>query len=319
MLCRTASDLFWMGRVVERAEAMARLLDLARRLSALPTARGAGASRVWSLPMLATGSILPGTGDSDADAGLALARCVLERENPSSVLACVQRARDVVRNQRSVVPAELLAPVQVLLQRLRTLRAVDLAGGGLGQVIGEILAFSDAFRGVSFATMLRNEAWQFLRLGTFVERADAAVRMWATQADPEFALLRDGPDSPHAAFHRVALLEAASALMPLRRLHGEPDRRGVADMLLRRHDFPRSAAYSLGEASKALTALHVNAAEPVARQFGRALAGVCFMEPDDDAASMFAFGASRQAELRAAADAVEQRFFVARMPLRRAA
>ncbi len=319
MLCRTASDLFWMGRVVERADAMARLLDLARRLSALPTTRGAGAGRAWVLPVLATGAVPAGRAAIEADPAAALACCVLDRDNPGSVLACVQMARDVVRNQRSVVPAELLAPVQQLLHRLRGLRAAELAGGGLGHVIGEILAFSDAFRGVSFATMLRNEAWHFLRLGSLVERADAAVRMWTTQADPEFELLRDGPDSPHAAFHRVALLEAASALMPLRRLHGEPDRRGVADMLLRRHDFPRSAAYGLAQASQALGALHVNASEPVARSFGRALAGVCYADPDGDAARMFAFGAARQGEIAAAAAAVEQRFFVARMPLRRAA
>ncbi len=318
MLCRTASDLFWMGRAVERAEAMARLLDLARRLSALPMSHDA-AARVWALPALATGGIPPGVPDAAVGMEQALVHCVLERDNPSSVLACVQRARDVVRNQRSVVPMEMLAPVHMLLQRLRALQPARLAGEGLGRLIGEILAFSDSFRGVAFDTMLRNEAWHFLCLGSFIERADAAVRLWATQADPEFSLLRDGPGSPHAGFHRVALLEAASAIMPLRRLHGEPNRQGVADMLLRRPDFPRSAAYSLAQAQKTLTALHVNAAEPAARQFGRALAGVCYADPGEQAQAMFAFGAARLADLGAAADAVEQRFFVARTPLRRAA
>ncbi len=316
MLCRTASDLFWMGRAVERAEAMARLLDLARRLAALP---GRDGDRVWALPLLATGAIPPGVAGDDTRQDEMVRRSVLDAHNPSSVLACVQLARDAARNQRSVVPAEVVAPLQTLLARLRGLDAQQLAGGGLAQVVAAIMRFADRFRGVTFATLSRDEAWHFLRLGSFIERADGALRLWATQADPEFTPPRDGPESPRAAFHRVALLEAASALMPLRRLHGEPDRVGVADMLLRRGDFPRSAAYCLGEAQQALAALRVAPHEPAARQIGRALAGVNFAEPGQQVDAMFAFGAARQAEIAAAAAAVERRFFVARMPLRRAA
>lgn len=317
MLCRTASDLFWIGRAVERAEAMARLLDLARRLSALPAERGAhpAGRGVWALPLLATGSVYV----EGAGSAAMVQRCLLDRDNPSSVLACVQLARDAARNQRSVVPGEVVATLQGALDHLRALRPAHLADGGVGRVIAEVMAFSDAFRGVTFATMLRNEAWHFLRLGTFVERADGSVRLWATQAEPDSEHLRAGPDSPLAAFHRVALLEAASALMPLRRLHGEPNHAGVSDMLLRRPDFPRSATYCLSEAQKALAALQVGAAEPVARHLGRALAGVSYLEPRADADGLFAFGAARQAEIAAVAGAVEQRFFIARMPLRRAA
>ncbi len=320
MLCRTASDLFWMGRAVERAEAMARLLDLARRLAALPGSHGAQAGHtVWALPLLSTGSIPPGAAEKEWTTAEILTRCVLDHDNRNSVMACVQLARDAARNQRSVVPAEVVAPLQLMLSKMRNLKPHHLVSGGLGQVIGEIMGFSDMFRGVTFATMMRNEAWHFLRLGTFLERADGSVRLWTTQADPEFSLVRDGPDSPHAAFHRVALLEAASALMPLRRLHGEPNRQGVTDMLLRRPDFPRSASYCLTEAQKTLGSLQVNAAEPTARLVGAALAGVSYLEPKEDAEGMFAFGAARQADIGAAQAAVDERFFVAQIPLRRAA
>lgn len=320
MLCRTASDLFWMGRAVERAEAMARLLDLARRLAALPGSHSPQAGHsVWALPSLATGSIASAANGQAQNTSDMLMRCVLDRENPSSVLACVQLARDAARNQRSVVPAEVMAPLQLMLSKMRALKPQHLMSGGLGQVIGEIMAFSDMFRGVTFATMMRNEAWHFLRLGTFLERADGSVRLWTTQADPEFSLVRDGPDSPHAAFHRVALLEAASALMPLRRLHGEPNRQGVTEMLLRRPDFPRSAAYCLNKAQHILGSLQVSQSEPTMRLVGRALAGVSYLDPEEDAQSMFAFGAARQSDIGAAEAAVDERFFVAQMPLRRAA
>ena len=320
MLCRTASDLFWMGRAVERAESMARLLDLSRRLAALPGSRSAQTGNtVWALPLLATGSIPPGIAGDDMKPAEMLSQCVLDRENPSSVLACVQLARDAARNQRSVVPAEVVAPLQLMLSKMRNLKRQHLVNGGLGHVISAIMAFSDAFRGVTFATMLRSEPWHFLRLGTFLERADGSVRMWTTQADPEFSLVRDGPDSPHAAFHRVAMLESASALMPLRRLHGEPNRKGVTDMLLRRPDFPRSASYCLIEAQKALGSLQVTPSEPTSRLVGKALAGVSYLEPKEDAESMFAFGAARQFDIYAAEAAVDERFFVAKTPLRRAA
>lgn len=316
MLCRTASDLFWMGRAVERAEAMARLLDLARRLAELP---GRDGDRVWALPLLATGAIPPGVAGDDATQAELVRRCVLDAHNPASVLASVQLARDAARNQRSVVPAEVAAPLQTMLARLRGLDPGQLDGGGLARVVAAVMRFADRFRGVTFATLSRNEAWHFLRLGLFIERADAALRLWTTQADPEFVLLRDGPESARAAFHRAALLEAASALMPLRRLHGAPDRAGVTEMLLRRGDFPRSAAYSLEQAQRALAALQVAPHDAAARQLGRALAGVSYAEPGAQADAMFAFGAARQAEIAAAAAAIDRRFFVAPLPLRRAA
>jgi uncharacterized alpha-E superfamily protein len=165
MLCRTASDLFWMGRAVERAEAMARLLDLARRLAALPGSHGAQAGHtVWALPLLSTGSIPPGAAEKEWTTAEILTRCVLDHDNHNSVMACVQLARDAARNQRSVVPAEVVAPLQLMLSKMRNLKPQHLVSGGLGQVIGEIMAFSDMFRGVTFATMMRNEAWHFLRL-----------------------------------------------------------------------------------------------------------------------------------------------------------
>ena len=320
MLCRTASDLFWMGRSAERAESMARMLDLARRLAALPASHGGHAGHsLWALPLLSTGGIPTGVALQDLSPLDMLSRCLIDRDNPSSVLTCVQLARDAARNQRSVVPAEVVAPLQTMLARLRGLDARQLEGGGLAQVVASVMRFADRFRGVTFATLSRNEAWHFLRLGLFIERADAALRLWTTQADPEFVLLRDGPESPRAAFHRVALLEAASALMPLRRLHGEPDRAGVTEMLLRRADFPRSAAYCLGQAQRALAALQLAPHDAAVRQLGRALAGVSYVEPGAQADSMFAFGADRQAEIAAVAAAIERRFFVAPVPLRRAA
>ena len=320
MLCRTASDLFWMGRSAERAESMARMLDLARRLAALPASHGGHAGHsLWALPLLSTGGIPTGVALQDLSPLDMLSRCLIDRDNPSSVLTCVQLARDAARNQRSVVPAEVVAPLQLMLGKLRVLKPQHLVSGGLGQVIGDIMAFTDAFRGVTIANMMRNEAWHFLRLGNFLERADSAVRLWTTQADPEFSLVRDGPDSPHAGFHRVALLEAASALMPLRRLHGEPNREGVTEMLLRRPDFPRSASFCLGEAQTNLAALQVDMCEPVMRQLGKALAGVSYLEPEAGATGMFAFGAARQADISAVEAAVNERFFVAHMPLRHAA
>ncbi len=312
MLCRTASDLFWMGRVVERAEGMARLLDLARRLSALPSLRDAqGLHKAWTLPLLATGSLPPGRVGASLRREEVLHRCVLDRENPGSVVACLQMARDAARHQRSVVPTEVHATLQIMLTRIGHLNSKSWQNGLLGQTIADIQAFSDTFRGVGFATMLRNEAWHFMRLGMFFERADGAIRLWSTQADPDFDWLDPDADGPNTAFHRVALLESASALMPLRRLRGQANRDGVTEMLLRRVDFPRSATYCLHEASLHLQALQVNPSEPVFRALGRAQAGVSFADTGHTSAQMFAFGAQRLNDIAAAQAALSRRFFVA--------
>lgn len=318
MLCRTASDLFWMGRAVERAEAMARLLDLARRLSALPSLRDESAAhKAWSVPLLATGHLPFGRDVKSLRREEILHQCVLDRENPGSVIACLQMARDAARNQRSVVPTEVHASLQSMLTRVNKLNARSWHQNALGQTILDIQTFSDMFRGVGFATMLRNEPWHFMRLGTFFERADASIRLWSTQADPEFDWLESDSEGPNASFHRVALLESASALMPLRRLRGEANLQGVTEMLLRRIDFPRSASYCLLEASRHLQALQVDASEPVSRALGKAQAGVSFADVGHSSPTMFAFGAARLDDIAQAQDALSQRFFVANLAERR--
>ena len=318
MLCRTASDLFWMGRAVERAEAMARLLDLARRLSALPSLRDdSGAHKAWTVPLLATGSLPSGMAVRSLRREDILHQCVLDRENPGSVISCLQMARDAARNQRSVVPTEVHASLQSMLSRIGNLNSRSWHQSALGQTILDIQTFSDMFRGVGFATMLRNESWHFMRLGTFFERADASIRLWSTQADPDFDWLESESDGPNAAFHRVALLESASALMPLRRLRGEANLDGVTEMLLRRIDFPRSASYCLFEASRHLQALQVDASEPVSRALGKAQAGVSYADAGHSSKAMFAFGAARLADIAGAQQALSQRFFVANLSDRR--
>ncbi len=318
MLCRTASDLFWIGRLVERAESMARLLDLARRLSALPGLRdGKRVHKAWTLPLLATGSLSSPKGLDNLRREEILFQCVLDRENPGSVISCIQMARDAARNQRSVVPAEVHTSLHAMLGKINSLNARSWNPQSLGQTLLEIQNFSDVFRGIGFATMLRNESWHFLRLGSLFERADASIRLWSTQSDPDFEWQTEQPDGPLAAFHRVALLEVASALMPLRRLRGEANLDGVSEMLLRRTDFPRSASYCLMEASRHLNALGVDASESVSRALGRAQAGVSFAEIGNTPQAMFDFGAARLAEIATTQRELDQRFFVANLMDRR--
>jgi len=252
MLSRQANNLYWMSRQIERAENTARLLDVTHRMSLLPyriTDSEQAWAEPWALPLVINGlassyyASHPGPLTSDN----VLRFMVLDITNPSSIYSLMHAARENGRSMRGVLTAEMYEDLNAMWLELRGRSEAALNQGGINEFFEWIKTQSHQFRGVTFGTMLRDEAYQFIRLGTFMERADNTVRL----LDVKYHTLLPSPAEVGGAvdyYQWSAMLRSVSALSSYRRIYRDvitPTR--VAELLILREDLPRSLHACLNE------------------------------------------------------------------------
>jgi uncharacterized alpha-E superfamily protein len=272
MLCRTASDLYWVARHMERAENTARLIDLAQRMALLPERfeRGKAAAAPWRRALDALGiaeDYEARHGAIDADG--ALRHLLLAPDNPSSVYSCFRAARESARAQRVAITSEMYEDLNSSWLEVRLLDATQLGHGGLSRILERIKTRSASFRGVTIGTLGRGEGYQFMQLGVFIERADWAIRLLdvvGSDAEPrEGGAARDAADY----FQWSALLQSLSAFETYRRLHRQAvSPAGVAELMLLQDVNPRSLQTCVHNLHQVLTALAGGQSLEVVRQAG---------------------------------------------------
>lgn len=177
MLSRTAEGLFWLGRYVERAENLARLLEAARRFDQIsPVSEKSG--NEWSAVLVAAGcrETFKGTLEM-ATAAEAIRHLVDDDENPSSIQACFAIARQNARAQRPAITREVWAAADEAWRETQDFGDKSLSPRMVAELLERVMRFSALFRGCVEATMLRNEAYNFVRMGQLIERADATARL----------------------------------------------------------------------------------------------------------------------------------------------
>lgn len=252
MLSRQANNLYWMSRQIERAENTARLLDVTYQMSLLPyriTDAGESWAEPWALPLVINGlaSVYyeknPGALTSDR----VLRFMVTDITNPSSICSLMHAARENGRSMRGVMTTEMYEDLNSMWLELRSRSETALNRGGINELFEWIKTQSHQFRGVTFGTMLRDEAYQFIRLGTFMERADNTVRL----LDVKYHTLLPSATEVGGAvdyYQWSALLRSVSALNSYRRIYRDvitPKR--VAELLILRDDLPRSLHACMNE------------------------------------------------------------------------
>jgi len=263
MLSRTASNLYWMARYIERAENTARMLHIAHQKSMLASARAMSASE-WSQPLLITGRhqayIAVGR---PVDAPSVTTYMAVGQDNPASILSCIQLARENARAVRSTITSEMWEVVNTTWLGLRDFDASVFQSREAGRFLAWVKERSHLFRGVTFGTMLHNEAFRFNRLGTFVERGDNTARI----LDVSYHALVEDEEIPHAEYyHWTALLRSVSALEAYRKVyrdHIDPER--VAQFLLLDRQLPRSLMFCVHEVCMALESVVDNVSSPPMR------------------------------------------------------
>ena len=248
MLSRTAGNLYWTGRYAERADATARLLDMGARMTMLP---GAAARGDWESVLQAAGVPLPEEemlGRREAIGALLLA------PEGGSVRACFTTARANARAERTALTT---LAWEALNDDWRALEGVTEAEASahLAHHIDWAQRRSATFRGAVESTMLRDDRYDFIRLGGLVERAAMTLRLLDVKY---LALLpeRDVVGGGRDLHQWTSLLLAASALRAYHHAYtGDVTARGVADLLVLNRAFPRSVSLCVAEAAQALDRL----------------------------------------------------------------
>jgi uncharacterized alpha-E superfamily protein len=250
MLSRTADHLFWMARYMERAENTARMLDVNYQMSMLQSAdqTDQGWRGVLSISELTDsfGSHYP-----VLDARNVMDFMVRDTANPSSIASCIAAARENARAVRGTLTTEVWETTnQTWLELKRLLGSNDLQRDP-GAVFEWVKFRSHLSRGVTVGTMLQDESLHFLRIGTFLERADNTARM----LDVKFQSLASDYFGPRQSqsqgkeaqevdfYHWSAVLRSVSGFEVYRKVYRNvirPDR--VAELLILRPDMPRSLA-----------------------------------------------------------------------------
>nr|WP_314539243.1 alpha-E domain-containing protein [uncultured Massilia sp.] len=242
MLSRTADHLYWMARYTERAENTARMLDVALQTSMLPQSQH-DTEQAWRA-MLSISELREAY---DARHGALDARSVLsfmvhDAGNPSSIVSCLTAARENARAVRGVLTTEVWETHNATWIGLRERAALD---GDPGEFFEWVKYRCHLWRGVTFGTMLDDEAMVFIRLGTFLERADNTARL----LDVKYHGAKDksAPDatrevlSQREFYYWAALLRSVAGFEIYRKVYRDaitPAR--VAELLMLRADMPRS-------------------------------------------------------------------------------
>lgn len=272
MLSRTAEQLYWTGRYVERAENMARILDVSYRLAVQgrqPSKEGSEWLSV--LDILCAERLYAETRGQVTEDGV-VAFCTVDRDNPSSIYNCIRTARENARALRSAISSEMWESLNTTWLAIRELDEAGLQARGLREFFDWVKERSHLFRGVSYTTTLHDECFAFTRLGTFLERADNTTRL----LDTKFHLLADSGSDPAANYYEWgAVLRAVGAFRAYHQLYHDvitPIR--VAELLVLHPQMPRSLRYCFDQVIDLLGILSAGRrleSERMAGEFGARL------------------------------------------------
>jgi len=250
-LSRTADHLFWMNRYTERAENTARLLDVNYQTSLLP--QSAEAAQAGWQGLLSISELLPSyKAKHDAiTAAEVMHFMVRDETNPSSIVSCLSAARENARAVRGTLTTEVWETLnQTWLEVKRMLKAGEFEADP-AQFFEWVKFRSHLSRGVAVGTMLMDEALHFMRLGTFLERADNTARLVDVKfhaVESDFYGAAAEKDQEYDFYHWSAILRSVSGFEVYRKVYRDvikPER--VAELLILRPDMPRSLHASLNE------------------------------------------------------------------------
>jgi uncharacterized alpha-E superfamily protein len=233
-----------MARHIERAENTARMLDVTYRMSLLPykmTEPGLAWAEPWAVPLITTGQATDYYARYESlSAENVLRFMLLDATNSSSIYSCIRAARESARAVRGAITSEMYEDLNSAWLEIRRYDFQRVQTVGVSEFLDWVKMRSHLFRGVTFGTMLRDEPYHFIRLGTHMERADNTARLLDVKYH---TLLPSAADVGGAVdyYQWSALLRSLSGFESYRKIYSDvitPMR--VAELLILRDDMPRS-------------------------------------------------------------------------------
>ncbi|MBA5775961.1 alpha-E domain-containing protein [Stappia sp. F7233] len=244
MLGRTAASLFWTLRYNERAENMARLLEVAYRIAMTPRF-GSDAMDDWRSTLVSAGCLdaFEAKG-GELSQRAAINFLLFDRDNPSSVRTCVELARNNARSVRTAITSEMWESINTTYIEMMEVKPQHMTDDKLPGFLSWVKQRAMLFRGALLGTLMRNEGYYFSQLGTFVERADNTARIldvkyWILLPDNE--VIGGSLDT----YQWSTILRSVSANRSYRHAYRDSSLKAfnVAEFLILRKEMPRSLAY----------------------------------------------------------------------------
>ncbi|WP_308916335.1 alpha-E domain-containing protein [Jannaschia sp. LMIT008] len=254
MLGKTAGGLLWMFRYLERAENLARLVDTGQRIALTRPDRS---SSEWTSVLHTAATKHAFDANHDAVTGEAVIDWILRgRDNPGSVVSCIDAARMNGRLVRTALTREVWEAVNEAWMTVTSLLSRRIATRDLPAVLNTIRQRSAFVRGTLHGTMLRDEAYDFSRLGTFLERADATARL----LDVKYYVLLPSAAGVGSQLDNAqweVILRGVSAEGSFRQTYGQQRRPAlIAKFLILDNRMPRSLAFCYSKIAGNLDWLH---------------------------------------------------------------
>ncbi len=303
MLSRTADHLYWMARYLERAETVARMLEAEQQLALLPRpAEMAARSRRATLEALGAHEFYetraPGATVDVLDF------LAFDREYSNSIVSCVARARENARAVRGSIASEVWETINATWLEMRAFERRK--GAERSRSLFEFIRQrSHMIRGVHVVAMLRDEAYHFIRIGSFLERADGTLRL----LDARSSSTAEKDADPH---EWTVLLRTLSAFEAYRKLfRGAVTPQRVAEMFILRPDVPRSLRRCLVEVRDNLRAVVGGTSAETERRAGALQASLEFGQASELAAELLPdYLTDKISELTLISDGVMRDFLV---------
>ncbi len=241
MLGKTAGGLYWLFRYLERSETTARLVSAGQRIA---LTRGPDASDEWAAIVATAGVDEAYRAKYDEYEGKQVVDFLLrDLDNSSSVMSVIDAARNNARLVRTALTREVWEAVNECWMMLKDLLSKPVAERDLSDVLVAIRQRTAYVRGALHGTMARNDAYDFARIGTFIERADSTARI----LDVKYYVLLPSTVAVGTAIDNVqweVILRSVSAEGTFRYIHGDGSTaRQIAEFLILDGRLPRSLAF----------------------------------------------------------------------------
>jgi uncharacterized alpha-E superfamily protein len=284
MLSRTADCLYWMARYTERAENTARMLDVNHQTSLLPQP-AQFLEQSWK--KLLTISKLEESFLSKYDVinrENVLDFMIYETGNPSSIVSCLFAARENARVIRGRITSEVWETQNTtwleLQQILESRHQADPS-----RLLEWVKHRCHLFRGVLHGTMLKNEAFYFIRVGTLLERADNTARILENKYEEQETIqaLEDSADHNFFDFyHWASLLRSVSAFEIYRQIYSDQvTPKQVAQLLIFNKQMPRSLVCCINELIPLISEVKNQQSKDIERLLGKLKASLDYSDIDE--------------------------------------
>ncbi|NMF97525.1 alpha-E domain-containing protein [Aromatoleum toluolicum] len=285
MLSRTADHLYWMARYSERAENLARLLDVTYQMSLVPHDPETERNSWNAIIALNSLELAYSKRHDEVTASQVLHFMVRDETHPSSIYSCLRAARENAHAVRGTLTAEMWETINETWLQLRDQSFDEIYAGGVAAFFDWVKQRASLLRGAMFGTMLRDEAFQFIRLGALLERADNTARILDVKYHSlAGAQQSQGDDLVDANdfYHWGALLRSVSAFEVYRKVYRDvitPER--VAELLILREDLPRALHSCMEGIVRILEKVRNSRSDETVRRAGQLFATLRYGRMDD--------------------------------------